>query len=61
MNKKEYLVAVREELAGLKSTELQKEMQKLEIKVKLITFTKIEKVMTYLKEKSILLKLTVVR
>lgn len=34
---------------------------KLEIKVKLIIFTKIEKVMTYLKEKSILLKLTVVR
>ena len=30
MNKKEYLVAVHEELAGLKSTELQKEMQKLE-------------------------------
>lgn len=33
MNKKEYLVAVREELAGLKSTELQKEMQKLEKKI----------------------------
>ena len=48
MNKKEYIAAVKEELAGLKPSDLKKEVQKLEKKIatlekKHLSWTEIQK------------------